>query len=242
MSQTPEIHVLDHKVRLLQAGEGFRTSMDSVFLAAACKAEKGARVLDLGCGVGGASFCLLWRVPETHVTGIDIQDDHVHLARENIALNKMEGRADFITGDMRSFHDAQRFDHVICNPPYLEAGRYTVSPQEKKAAALGHDGTDVELKDWIDAAFDNLKSSGSLTMIHRADMTDKIILCMGKRFGAVEIIPLWPRAGEEAKRVIIRAVKDRKSPARMHAGIVLHEGEGQSAAANAILRDGEAIA
>jgi tRNA1(Val) A37 N6-methylase TrmN6 len=238
MSSAPEIHVLDHKVRLLQAADGFRTSLDSIFLGAACRARGNERVLDLGCG---ASFCLLWRVPECQVTGVEIQPDHVHLARENITLNKMEGRAAFVEGDVRGFHDSNRFDHVICNPPYLEAGTYTVSPYEKKATALGHAGTDIVLKDWIDSAHKNLKSGGSLTMIHRADMTDKIIHGMGKRFGAIEIIPLWPHAGEEAKRVIIRAIKDRKTLCRLHPGIVLHEGDAYTKHANSILRDAEAI-
>ncbi len=242
MSQAPEIHVLDHKVRLLQAEKGFRTSMDSVFVAAACPARQGQRVLDLGCGVGGASFCLLWRVAETHLTGIDIQEDHVHLARSNVALNGMEGRADFHTADVRNFRDADRFDHVICNPPYLEAGSYTVSALEQKAIALGHEGSEVVLKDWIDAAFENLKSGGSLAMIHRADMSDKIIQALGKRFGAVDIIPLWPKAGEEARRVIIRAIKDRKTPCRLHSGIILHDDNGHNtAAAENILRAGHAI-
>lgn len=241
MSNASEIHVLDHKVRLLQAAQGFRTSLDSVFLGAACRAKGNERVLDLGCGVGSASFCLLWRVPECHVTGVEIQADHAHLARQNIALNKMDGRAEFIEGDIREFQSPKRFDHVICNPPYLEAGTYTVSPYEKKAAALGHAGTDVVLKDWVDAAYNNVKSGGSLTMIHRADQADKIIVAMGKRFGAIEIIPLWPHIGEEAKRVIIRAIKDRKTLCRLHPGIVLHEGEAYSAQAHKILRDGGAI-
>ncbi len=240
--ETPEIHVLDHKVRLLQAGDGFRTSMDSVFLAAACPAITGDRILDMGCGVGGASFCLLWRVAGASITGVDIQEDHIDLARQNIALNNMDGRTDFVAGDIRDFKAAERFDHVICNPPYLEAGTYTVSSLEKKATALGHDGTDVVLKDWIDAGWAAIKSGGSFTMIHRADMTDKIVLGLGKRFGAIEIIPLWPRAGEEAKRVIIRAIKDRKTPSRLHAGIVLHEGtDGYTQEADDVLRGGKAI-
>lgn len=243
MTQAPEIHVLDHKVRLLQAEKGFRTSMDSVFVASACPARPKDRVLDLGCGVGGASFCLLWRVADTHLTGVDIQEGHIHLARSNVALNGMDGRADFHTADMRNFRDADKFDHVICNPPYLEAGSYTVSSLEQKAIALGHEGSDLSVKDWIDAAFENLKSGGSLTMIQRADMTDKIIQGLGKRFGAVEVIPLWPKCGEEARRVIVRAVKDRKTPCRLHAGIILHNQDGtNTAAADDVLRNGGAIA
>lgn len=242
MSEALEIHVLDHKVRLLQAENGFRTSLDSVFLAAACKAEAGNRILDMGTGVGGAAFCLLWRVAGCHITGVELQGSHAALARENIALNKAEGRADIVCADIRDYESAERFDHVICNPPYLEAGHYTPSPCEERAKALGHEGSELSLSDWIDAGFKHLKSGGSFTIIHRADMTDRIIQALGRKFGAIEIIPLYPRIGEEAKRVIVRAVKDRKTPARLSAGIILHEADGSyTKEADAILRDGAAI-
>lgn len=242
MSESPEIHVLDHKVHLLQVEKGFRTSLDSVFLASACPARDGDRILDMGCGVGGASFCVLWRLPKSHVTGVDIQKDHVDLAHQNIALNNCEGFARFVCSDIRAFRDEARFDHVVCNPPYLEAETYTPSSSAQRATALGHHGSDVVLQDWIDAGFHNLKSGGSLTMIHRADYTDKIIQGLGKKFGAIEIIPLWPKLGQEAKRVIIRAIKDRKTPCRLHSGIILHENTGEyTKEADAILREGKAI-
>lgn len=237
-----EIHVLDHKVRLLQPEKGFRTSLDSVFLAAGCPATPGERVLDMGSGVGGAAFCLLWRVPGIHVTGVDIQPSHAEMARHNIILNEMEGRAEFFASDIADYRCVLSFDHVICNPPYLESGTYTPSPSAERAMALGHEGRETTLKNWIDAAFQNLKPGGRFTIIHRADMMDKIILGLGKRFGAIEIIPLYPRLGEEAKRVIVRAIKDRKTPARLHAGIILHKADGSyTDAADAILRDGDPI-
>ena len=242
MADPVEIHVLDHKVRLLQPLDGFRTSLDSVFLAAACPAQQGSRVLDLGCGVGGASFCVLARVQGSHVTGVEIQETHVDLARRNIPLNGAEGRAAFIHADVRHFAVADRFDHVICNPPYLEAGTYTPSPSGERALALGHEGTETLLQDWLDGGFHALVSGGSFTMIHRADMSDKIIQGLGRRFGAIEIIPLWPRTGQDARRVIVRAIKDRRTPARIRAGIVLHEQNGDyTVDADAILRGGGAI-
>jgi tRNA1(Val) A37 N6-methylase TrmN6 len=220
-----EIHVLNKRVRLLQPADGFRTSMDSVLLAAACPANDGNHILDLGCGVGGAGFCVLERVPDTKLTGVEIQQDHVDLANENITLNKMEGRADFICSDIRDYQ-GERFDHVICNPPYLDAGTHTPSPFQQKATALYHSDENISVKDWIDCGFTHLKSGGSFTIIHRADQTDKIIQALGKRFGAVEIISLWPRQGDAAKRVIIRALKDRRTPALVHPGIVLHQKDG----------------
>ncbi len=241
MTQAEEIHVLNHRVILLQAPGGFKTSLDSVMLAASCPAKAGDSVLDLGCGVGGAGFCVLLRVEGTKLTGVEIQPNHAELAIRNIALNKMEGRAEFFAGDVRDFkHD--EFNHVICNPPYMDAGTHTPSPSAAKATALYHSEDDMSVKDWVDAGFRNLKNGGSFTIIHRADHADKIIQAFGARFGAVEIIPLWPRVGEAAKRVIIRALKNRKSPAKIHAGIVLHEADGSyTAAADRILRDAAAI-
>ena len=259
-----EIHVLGRKVRLLQPEKGFRTSLDSVMAAAACPVKNGQSVLDMGCGVGAVAFCILHRVPDAHVTGVDIQEDYVDLARKNIALNKPQpssrrkpgscvateedpgfrrdddARADFICSDIRDYTAETRFDHIVCNPPFLEAGHYTPSPQEGLAKARGHDDEGIDVKDWIDAGFRNLRSGGSLTMIHRADSVDRIIQALGRRFGAVEIIPLWPHAGEAAKRAIVRAVKDRKTPAVIHAGIVLHKSDGTyTPEADKILRDGE---
>ena len=241
MKTPEEIQVLNKRVRLLQPVDGFRTSLDSVMLAAACPAEGGDEILDLGCGVGSAGFCMLERVPNTKLTGIDIQEDHVELARENIALNKMDGRAEFFSIDIREYKGT-RFDHVICNPPYLNAGTHLASPSKQRSTALYHDDENLTVKDWIDCGFHHLKSGGSFTMIHRADATDKIIQGLGKRFGAVEIISLWPRQGEAAKRVIIRAIKDRKTPALMHPGIVLHNTDGSyTLEAENILRDASHI-
>jgi tRNA1(Val) A37 N6-methylase TrmN6 len=226
MTDPVEIFVLDKNVRLLQPAQGFRTSLDSVMLAAACPATGSERVLDMGCGVGGAAFCLLHRVPGLQVTGVDIQRDYIELAKGNIALNNKTNRIGFVTGDIRTYEAAEPFDHVICNPPYLEAGHHTPSPSEGLARARGHDEAEMSVKDWVDAGFRQLRSGGSLTVIHRADAVDRIIAALGRRFGAVEIIPLWPHQGENAKRVIVRARKDRKTPAILHAGIVLHNSDG----------------
>lgn len=245
MTEPVEIFVLDKRVKLLQPAAGFRTSLDSVMVAAACPAASGDTVLDLGCGVGGAAFCLLDRIPNCHVTGIDIQHAYIDLAQQNIALNKKENQTQFLLCNIRTARPetlGQRFDHVICNPPYLEAGTYTPSPDQGRATALGHTEEETGLEDWTDAAFHNLKSGGSLTLIHRADMTDRIIRALGKRFGGIEIIPLWPRAGEAAKRVILRARKDRKSPATLWPGLVLHEENGSyTPETESILRGGNKL-
>jgi tRNA1(Val) A37 N6-methylase TrmN6 len=230
------IHVLNKRLALMQAPDGFKTSIDAVLLAAACPAKTGQRVLDMGCGVGSAGLCLARRV-DVALTGFDVQEAHVAMATENAALNELEGA--FETADVREF-EAAPFDHIICNPPYLDAGGHVRSPSAEKAMAMGH--LETSLQDWLDRANQLLKHGGTLSMIHRADMVDEVIKGLKNRFGRVEIFPLFPKVGAPAKRVIIRAVRNSKSTALIHQGLILHEDDGgYSAAADKVLRDMEPL-
>lgn len=226
--------LLGGHVKLLQPDSGLRATTDTVFLAAACPVENNPqsgkdpmRLLDLGCGTGAAGFCVLARAPHVHLTGIDIQQDLIDLAARNAALNAAEDRTRFVCADIRTFEGEHRFDRIVCNPPYFRPGDHTPSPHPSKALASGpQHKTDAQMKDWLDAAFRLLSPHGVLTLIHRADALDRIIQDLGKRFGAIEIIPLWPKAGKPAERVIIRARPNRRTGLVLHPGIVMHDQNG----------------
>ena len=71
-------------------------------MAAATPALPGERVLDVGAGVGAASLCLAFRVPDVQVTGLELQPDLAELAAINIRDNDLEDRVDILTGDLLS--------------------------------------------------------------------------------------------------------------------------------------------
>ncbi|MDE1145247.1 MAG: methyltransferase [Azospirillaceae bacterium] len=226
--------LLGGRVRLLQPAAGYRAAIDPVLLAAATPAREGQRVLDLGCGAGAATFCLAARLPGVQIAGLEIQEAAAGLARRNAHLNGVADRVAITVGDAAqapahlppgSDPDlvAARFDHVMTNPPFYPGGRHTRSPRGAKALSHG-EGT-ADLATWVAAAARLLAPRGMLTMIHRADRVDEILARLAGRFGAVVLFPLWPRAGAEAKRVIIQARLGARSPARLLPGLVLH-GEG----------------
>ena len=234
-----EVYVLDKSVRLLQPENGFKSAIDAVLLAAACPVKSGQRLLDLGCGVGTVGFCVLERI-KVHVTAVDIEPAFIELGNKNNELNNKS--IEFINEDIRNFSPEQCFDHAVCNPPFLESGTYVTSPKEKVAVARGHQDTDLSIHDWINAGAKNLLQGGSLTLIHRADALDRILVSMDQRFGDIEIIPFWPKEGSAAKRIIVRAKKGRKSPLKILPGITLHDAGGDyTNAAQAILREKAAI-
>jgi len=75
-------------------------------------AHAGERVLDLGCGIGndGARFARAG----ASVTGVDLAERAVELARRNFALRGLEGSFARMDGEALSFPDAS-FDLVYCH-------------------------------------------------------------------------------------------------------------------------------
>ena len=236
-----EDRFLGGRVILRQPADGYRAAIDPILLAAAAPARDG-RYLDLGCGVGTAAICLASRVAECHVTGLEMQPALAGLAGENAVANGLSDRIDIVTGDLLDPPDgfaAEAFDGVLANPPYQDSGQ-SAPPDESKAIA-NREGA-AGLDDWIRFADRALKRKGWLAMIHRADRVDTLSAALHPDFGELRLVPLWPKAGRPARRVIVLARKGVRSPATLLPGLVLHADSGEfTAEAEAILRDGAAL-
>lgn len=228
-----EDRLLGGRVRLMQPRDGYRAAVDPVLLAAACPARPGQSVLDMGIGTGAATLALAARVPGLRLIGLEWRPQTAHLARRNMALNGVA--ATIAVGDAkRPPLPPESVDHVLTNPPFASGG--TPPPDPGRASAHVEGVTD--LADWLKGCLRCLRPRGWLTLIHRADRLDDVLAGLHRQCGAVAIIPLWPRAGEAARRVIVRARKGVRSPATLHAGLVLHAPDTKyTAAAEAVLRD-----
>lgn len=237
---------LDGRLRILQPREGYRAATDPVLLAAYVPARSGERVLELGCGVGVASLCLGARVPGLGLAGVERQQAYAELARQNsvrneIALAVVEADLVALPSELR----AESFDHVIANPPFFRAGDGTAASHLAREVAFREE---TPLAHWIDAGLKRLNPGGWLTLIHLADRLGDILSGIGTRAGSIEILPVAPRAGRPASRVLVRARKVDRGPLTLLAPLVLHagsdhlrDGDDYSIEARAILRDGAAL-
>jgi tRNA1(Val) A37 N6-methylase TrmN6 len=230
--------LLGGRLRLRQPTSGYRVAIDPVFLAAAVPAGPRDSVLYVGCGVGAAALCLAARVPGCRVTGVELQRELVRLAGDNIVLNELSAQVFVMQGDLLSLPPRLApgaFDHVMANPPFLEAGSATAPPDPGKASAQLEG--DADLAAWIRVALAMVRTKGSLTFIHRADRLDALLALLAGKAGEITLYPLWPGRGKPAKRVIVRARKQIASPTRLLVGMILHEDDGAyTAAADAVLR------
>ncbi len=228
-------------VRLIQPRAGYRVSMDTVMLAASIPARAGETVLEGGVGSAGASLCLAKRVDGLQVKGIDIQSDMVALARKNIDLNALSDRVSVEEASIKDLSGAQsQYDHVMINPPYLPAGKAICPPDDSKGQA--HMDLNANLRDWIRFCVHYVKQKGTVTLVYRADRMDEVISYLYGRVGDLMIMPLWPRLGSKAKRVIIQGRKGMSGAVSMLPGLALHGNVARyTPEADEILRQGMAL-
>ena len=239
--------ILGGRVIVRQPRVGFRVAIDSVFLPAAVPVRAGETVLDIGTGVGGAALCLLRRVPGCRVVGLELQPELAALARSNAERNGVAASFEIVVGDVSDPQKRitqENFFHVMMNPPYQESGRGQ-SPRSISRAKSSVEG-EVVLADWIAFAFRALKSKGTLTLIHRADRLQDVLVSLKENApGAGEIVvyPLWPESrGNPAIRAIVRARKGVATKLRLASGLVLHQSDGSfTREADAVLREGHAL-
>jgi tRNA1Val (adenine37-N6)-methyltransferase len=227
---------LDGRVKVAQSETGFRSGLDAVMLAAAVPAGAGQSALELGAGAGTASLCLEARVPGVAVTGVEIDAEMAALARRNAAANG--AHVHFAVADIFALPPELKrdFDQVFTNPPFHSKGQ--VSPDPARAAALMDDG---KLADWLKLGLQRTVSGGFFTAILRADRLNQALAALPER--GLCAFPLWPRAGEAPKRVIVQTRKGSAAPFALLPGLVLHQQDGSwTPESDAVLRRGSALA
>ncbi len=235
--------LLGGRISLRQPDKGFRVAIDSLLLAAAAEPPAGVRVLDLGCGVGAAALCLLQRRPDLSLFGLEVQADLVALAGRNALANDHSHRFRVCCGDAadlpRELREAS-FEWVISNPPYFAQGSGGSSPLAGKSRA--NQESSLDLGGWIDVMLRRLLPGGGLTLVHRSDRLATILASLDGRCGAITLLPLWPKAGQPAKRILVSARKGSRAGSTLLPGLVLHQADGRfTEAAEAVLRGGVAL-
>lgn len=239
-----EDRVLGGRVRLRQKPDGYRAGMDAALLAAACDAGPGQRVIEPGCGVGGALLAAAIRRPEARFQGVERDSAAAALAAENAAANGLSDRVAVVEGDVEAGFRALAlpvFDAVMANPPFFDDPAALRAPAAAKRGAWMADGG---LAAWTAFCLKAVREGGTITIIHRADRLADLTALLAPKAGSLRIRPVAPFADAPAKRVIVRAIKTGKAPLVLLPPLVLHDRDGgkHTDEAEAILRGEAALA
>jgi ribosomal protein L3 glutamine methyltransferase len=97
---------------------------------------------------------------------VDISEEALSLARENIAFQHVGDRVEAIRSDLFDALAGRRYDLIVSNPPYVTEDEYAALPGEyshepKLGLTSGEDGLDICLR-ILDQAAGHLSEDGLL--------------------------------------------------------------------------------
>ena len=240
---------LGGRLSLAQPRRGHRVGSDAVLLAAAANLA-GGRLIDVGAGVGAVGLAILGRSACGVADLVEIDPILAQIAAENASRNGLGSRvrvaeADIFDAPVRRMGGLadESADLVVTNPPFFEPGAVRVSPDAGKARAhvFAGEAGGAPLAKWIRACLALLKSGGQFALIHRPDALAAILAAAENRLGAIALLPIHPRAGASAHRLLVSGVKGSRTPLRVAPALVVHQADGRLTAEADAIHRGEGL-
>lgn len=212
---------------LTQQKDVFPLCMDSVLLADFAKQSGGVRICELGCGCGIISLLLALSLPKSKLLALDISKSAAELSLYNMEQNSLRDRVQVRQLDLCSFSvpNEERFDLIVCNPPYFpkdsgkEPEKLKQARQEqicdigdvcKAARRIARNGASLVLSyrpERLTQLIEVMRGSGfepkRLRFVHHSVMhTPSVVLIEGKagaRAGALSVMSPLVIYGENGK-------------------------------------------
>ncbi len=220
------------RLTLSQPRHGFRAGLDSVLLGASVAAGT-TMLLDLGAGVGTAGMVALSLGRAQRADLLERDPEIALLARDNAATNGFADRCRIVEADLTE-PTARRaagllengYDVVIANPPFFAEGHGTMAPKASRAEARHMQPSTLHL--WVRCAAASAVAGGTAIFIFPAQGLTHLLSGLAGRFGSVVVLPLSPRPGAAATRILVRGIKGSRAPLTLLSSRALHGSEGNS--------------
>ena len=132
------------------------------------KQTNAKKILDLCTGSGAIAVSVAKYLPDCEVTAVDVSNDALKVAKRNAINNQVENQITFVSSDMFTNLNEEKFDIIVSNPPYIRTK--VIKTLEKKvqnepyiALDGGEDGL-YFYKEIVKNAYQYLKFKGYLCM------------------------------------------------------------------------------
>ncbi|MGM8213068.1 tRNA1(Val) (adenine(37)-N6)-methyltransferase [Virgibacillus sp. W0430] len=217
--------VANEKMKIIQSPSVFSFSLDAILLAhfAYIPIKKG-NILDL-CAGNGAIPLLLTQRTNAHITGVEIQERLVNMAKRSIKLNALTEQISFIHGDLKQMHPIlghSSFDAVTCNPPYFRSPATTEHNRNEYLTIARHEVM-CSLEDVVRACKLHVKPGGKVSIVHRPGrLVDIITLFRKYHLEPKRLRFVYAKEGREANTLLIEAVRDGKADLKLLPPLIIY--------------------
>ena len=185
------------KFTIQQHKNVFRVGTDGVLLGALCNVDNASNILEVGTGTGLISLMLAQRNSSSLISAIDINEEAAILAKENFINSPFSDRLKVKLIDFKKFQSEQKFDLVVCNPPFFEennSGKDILARQQ----------IELNFRNLIEKSTEIISENGMLSMIVPVEATS-VIEQLAKEFNLflIKKINIYGIEGGNLKRNIL---------------------------------------
>ncbi|WP_055666424.1 tRNA1(Val) (adenine(37)-N6)-methyltransferase [Desnuesiella massiliensis] len=215
-------------LHLIQKKQAFRFGVDAVLLANFAKVKRNMKVIDLCTGTGIVPFLLAGKTEASHITGLEIQEEMVEMAKRSTVINNTADRLEFIKGDLKDLkliRSIEKAEVVTVNPPYKLRSSGIINLRDKNAIAR-HEIC-CTLEDVIAASRILLKDNGRLYMVHRPERLADILCLMRKyKIEPKTIRMVHPNTKKAPNIVLVEGQRDGGEFLKWEAPLYVYKDEG----------------
>jgi tRNA1Val (adenine37-N6)-methyltransferase len=215
-------------LKFIQPEKGYRYSLDPFILADFVPLNPGDRIMDLGTGNGIIPLLLTERQKNLRITGIEIQETLVSMAKENVKLHFLEAVIDILKLDIKKVSDhfpPASFDLVAGNPPYWPIRDGRINPDPGKAIAR-HEIA-INLSEYLASAAYLVRFYGIICLIILPFRLEEALDIMRQQQispSRLQFIHSYSRG--PAKLVLIEGIKSASCQIKIEAPFIIYEKPG----------------
>ena len=163
--------------KIYQNTDYFSFSLDSVLLANFVNIRMNDNnIVDLCTGNAVIPLILTLRTKK-NIIGVELQEEIYTLAIESIKYNNLEDRITVINQNIKDFacgNNLNKYDLVICNPPYFKISNKNNLNDVKEKMIARHE-VEINLKDLCSCAKKLLNNNGNFVIVHRTERLIEVI-------------------------------------------------------------------
>lgn len=233
LKENERIDDLQYKgLKIIQNNKGFCFGIDSVILSDFAKNIKvDSKVVDLGTGSGVIGLLLCKKTKLKEIIGVEIQDNVAEMAERSIKLNGLENKFKIFKVNIKELFEKKlleknKYDVVVMNPPYKEAG--TGKTNENEGKLIARHEVKATLLDFIKTASELLKDRGELYIVHKPERTVDIMQKMREnKIEPKEIKIVYPYKNAGASIILIKGVKGGKKFLKIDEPLYIYKENGE---------------
>lgn len=215
--------------KLIQNPEVFCFGIDAILLAHFAEVTSAKqKILDIGTGTGIIPIIMHASYQKGTYTGIDVQPEMVEMANRSVLLNGIEKDVTIKTVDIKDYKEhfeADSFDIITCNPPYMKG--HAGLKNEHHSKTIARHEILCTLEDIIKASSYMLKYGGKLCMIHRPHRLVDILADMRKYNIEPKVMRMvYPKVGKEPTMVLVQGIKNGKPELRVKPPLYVYNQDG----------------